>query len=750
LTVGSGSTLTVTGAYAQGSAAGLTFVLGGTPASGQFGRLTINGSASLAGSMTVSFLNGFSPTAGSDYAVVTFSSETGGSALSFSGLSSGRFAFLKPVVAAQSITLDTTTSASDLATQPFNAPSTGTAGGPLNLTYQVKNLSSTAAAGSWLDWFYLSTNQTLDSGDVLVDRLEHSGGVAANSEYTETLSSTLPAVAPGNYFIIDVADSQELVPDVDRANNVAVSSTAISISVRPVSLGGSTSGTVATDQNVVYKLNLPAGHNVQISLTTGVAGAASLYERYLSPPTLSDFDQAATSASQSTQTITVNNTPAGVYYLVIQGSGRAGTGTDYSLSVVDLAFGITSVSPASGSTAPAGTADLVTVTIKGSQFTPSTTVSLVDPGGTAHPATQTTFADSDTLFATLDLGSVSAGAAEIRVQQGSQSAQSGFHVQSGSSGSSFSPGHLSVSLAAPSVVRPPFRNSTVTVTYTNDGGTDIPAPLLQISSSNGEFQVPGETGFTPDALMFLGINSQGPAGILPPGASGTITVDFQPISVVAHGVSDVNVAVADSSATIDWSAVKSGFEPPDFPGAAWDAVFANFTAAVGSTLASLQAALDSDATYLSEIGTYTPDVARLLYFQLDQAGDFGAIALRNTPGVFGLGIPDPTVSAVTDAQGDVQIVSGSTVRPFMLQSDGSYQGAAGDFGILSENSGIYQLRESDGTVEVFNSNGSLNFSEDTNGNKTIYGYTGTQLTTITNTLTGDVTTFSYNAQGRAL
>ena len=49
-------------------------------------------------------------------------------------------------------------------------------------------------------------------------------------------------------------------------------------------------------------------------------------------------------------------------------------------------------------------------------------------------------------------------------------------------------------------------------------------------------------------------------------------------------------------------------QPEFVPNDAWDAIFTNFTADVGTTLGQYQAALDGDATYLSQLGRSSYDV----------------------------------------------------------------------------------------------------------------------------------------------
>ena len=131
----------------------------------------------------------------------------------------------------------------------------------------------------------------------------------------------------------------------------------------------------------------------------------------------------------------------------------------------------------------------------------------------------------------------------------------------------------------------------------------------------------------------------GPSNQVYDGFSDSITVNF--VAATGTGTANFQLSIADPNSPIDWNTAVSSMRPPGLPDAAWTAIFANFTAEVGNTMGSLQTALDNDASYLSELGEYTLH-RRLIAFQLTQAGDFGAIAKRDTPGMFGLGVPDPS------------------------------------------------------------------------------------------------------------
>ncbi len=77
LIVGPASTLDVSGSYTQTSKGEFTTEISGEPATGSFGVLASTGSVALDGTLTISLVDGYSPTAGSNFTVMTYPSETG-------------------------------------------------------------------------------------------------------------------------------------------------------------------------------------------------------------------------------------------------------------------------------------------------------------------------------------------------------------------------------------------------------------------------------------------------------------------------------------------------------------------------------------------------------------------------------------------------------------------------------------------------------------------------------------------------
>src|SRR5262249_42919689 len=218
---------------------------------------------------------------------------------------------------------------------------------------------------------------------------------------------------------------------------------------------------------------------------------------------------------------------------------------------------------------------------------------------------------------------------------------------------------------------------------------------------------------------------------------------------------------APPSTPMNWGALKDGLKPATIPGDTWDVIFANFTAMVGSTLGQYQAALAAAATHLGVLGVTALSYYKLYAFLLQYADAplpratlvgvqdaaapepgfplvFGRvfhqpISGRRRLGPLGRGwTHDWDGEAITDAKtGNVTIRRGAAYR-FFQKVGNAYQGLPGEYGTLTlVNNSYYQLREADGTLQVFRTDGKLDYVEDTHGNSVKLGYTGNLLTTLT-------------------
>ena len=117
-------------------------------------------------------------------------------------------------------------------------------------------------------------------------------------------------------------------------------------------------------------------------------------------------------------------------------------------------------------------------------------------------------------------------------------------------------------------------------------------------------------------------------------------------------------------------------------------------------------------------------------------------------GPFGYGWTDNwQISASADSQGNVTISDDGSLLYFAINSDGAYTPAPGEYGTLSLINGAYQYVETDGTIIAFNTNGSLNYEQDTNGNRVTAGYNSSDELTSLTASNGSAITIQYNAQG---
>ncbi|NJN12549.1 MAG: hypothetical protein HC815_33155 [Richelia sp. RM1_1_1] len=425
---------------------------------------------------------------------------------------------------------------------------------------------------------------------------------------------------------------------------------------------------------------------------------------------------------------------AGIYYAQVRGNN-----TNYDVSFSAIAndssdFQIKSVTPVEGSNV-----GQTTITVKGSQFTSNAQVSIIDTDGTEVLADKVNVQNDSTLTATFNLVGLTAGAYDVKVvdDAGTATAEDLFQVSTGN------PGKLDVFISAPGAVRP-WSTGTVVVTYRNSGDTDITAPLLTLTADGAIFEENGE--YSDGSVQFLGINQEGDAGVLPPGATGTFSVRFRPKDNSVTNI-DFQVNSLATDETVDWDAIKDSSRPDSIPVEAWEVIFNNFTQEVGKKAGEYEKVLAENASRLSELGEYTGDVSQLLAFELQQVNSQGIFERFNL-GSFGRGWNNPwEITANTDDEGNVTIQNGGSLRFFTKQEDGSYKGEDGDNGILTKSGDTYRLRESGGTVVAFNNDGKLDFIQDTNNNQVTAGYTDGKLTTLTYT-NGDVITFAYNSGGR--
>ncbi|HRZ48373.1 MAG TPA: CARDB domain-containing protein [Bacteroidales bacterium] len=125
---------------------------------------------------------------------------------------------------AQAIAI-TLTPSPDLVITGFATPTTGIAGQPVNVQWEVKNSGfGPTLSGGWTDFIYLSTDQVIDPQDVILGSVPRTGNLALNQTYTVNQAFTIPMIDAGNYIVLIRTDNNNVEYEHNAEHNNIVSS----------------------------------------------------------------------------------------------------------------------------------------------------------------------------------------------------------------------------------------------------------------------------------------------------------------------------------------------------------------------------------------------------------------------------------------------------------------------------------------------------------------------------------------------
>jgi RHS repeat-associated protein len=626
----------------------------------------------------------------------------------------------------------------DLQVTAITLPATGITGeSPTEpITWTVTNTGDAAAVGTWYDAVYLSADEIWDLGDALIATVKHTGDIASQASYTASTNAILPGAIPGDYQVIVRSDIRNQVRETDDSNNRLASGETINLDMAQLTYDATTTANISNGSDRYYRLDTEAGQDILLTADFNNPAQAEIYVRYGETPNRAEFDAVYSDPFQLQQEIALSNTREGSYYILVHGREGAGSNSSFDLTPEVLDFGVRSLSLTEGSNQ-----GQVTVTLNGAKFTPETEISLISPDGAKTITQRAWWRSNSEMWATFDLQGLDAGLYDIQVTEGEATAtlEDSFTVTAGAVGS------LNMEIIAPSAIRPGYQG-TVTIEYENIGETDIVAPLLALDADNARLRFLNGENWTEGQVYFLGINPEGPAGILSPGAKGSVSLVFAPLNTTDSIF--FQLTTPQETNTIDWAALKEQAKPSTVGEEAWDTVWNQFSNSVGDTVADYQNLLAENATYLSQLGESSHDVSRLLRFEMLQSSNYGSQFQNYNLGSLGYGWSFPwDIQLATDTEGNVTLYGAGFFRSFTKQANGSYQAQTGDYATLTKEGDTYRLEETDGMVSVFNSGGKLSYLEDSNSNRLTAVYTGNELSQLLHS-NGDSFTFTYNNLGR--
>lgn len=108
----------------------------------------------------------------------------------------------------------------DLTFLTVSSPTTAVAGATIAVSTVVRN-SGAAPAGASIVRFYLSTNTSVDAGDVPLGATQAVPALAPDGSASATTQVPLPSGMTGNFYLLMVADAGQAVAEASESNNVA-------------------------------------------------------------------------------------------------------------------------------------------------------------------------------------------------------------------------------------------------------------------------------------------------------------------------------------------------------------------------------------------------------------------------------------------------------------------------------------------------------------------------------------------------
>ena len=116
-----------------------------------------------------------------------------------------------------------------------DAPKTAIASKDVTLNFSTDNYGATATStGSWLNSFYLSTDNQFDSSDIFLGSRRYYEAFGTYDYSDKSIVVTLPDGVSGDYYIFAQADSENRVFELDKDNNIAFDT--ITIDSQPADL----------------------------------------------------------------------------------------------------------------------------------------------------------------------------------------------------------------------------------------------------------------------------------------------------------------------------------------------------------------------------------------------------------------------------------------------------------------------------------------------------------------------------------
>ena len=402
-------------------------------------------------------------------------------------------------------------SGANLAVAAVDAPDTVVPGTTATVRATITNTGS-RATGRWTDQVWLSVDETLDANDRLLGAVERSG-LAGGASYELEVSAAFAPIVNGPHHVIVRADARSNLTETDESDNRAADATGTELSI-PELLDGETLTIDVASGDGYVRVPVSAGEQVIVRPDAEVTIDAV---RGKVPVPARDL-----LARNEPLVIPARDEDSTWYLRVAPGDGV----TMVQLSRAPLDFGIVDVTPA-----VIGNEGSSTISVIGDGFETGATVT-IERNDVAVVAADVVRVDARRLNARFDLdAAITTGRYSVRVDQGADTATL---VDALNVVNDDADGEIEFDVSMPGTVRSLGleRGVPFTVTFRNNGVTDLPAAYLFANGDNVAWDDPAVPGLAfDDANAALVTELEGgPLGVLPPGSARRVEFKYLPSS----------------------------------------------------------------------------------------------------------------------------------------------------------------------------------------------------------------------------
>ncbi len=387
-------------------------------------------------------------------------------------------------------------------------------------SWELLNIGVNPANGWLKDMVYLSSDSILDINDKVLGSKYELVSLPSLGTQTRSLTSKIPGVAVGNYYIIVKTDILNSIYENNDTNNTSYSQATSYIDMKRLQFNTYSDDTLNNNTDLYYLIEVPDSLKGESMLSTlkadSINASNEMYLKYDQLSSRLNYDFSHIYPYMGNQELLVPYLFKGNYYMMLYGRTLVSNKQEIKIKPEILSFEVRSINANKG-----GNSGKITVQISGSKFNAYMKISLVKGSDTIY-AEQLTFVDLTKVYARFNLKDAAVGFYNVLVEhlcEGIIEIPNGFEVKNGA------PNYLSVNAVAPNNVRA-NRITSFTVEYANLGNTDILAPAIDILSYTGSPIALNTSELNNNNTMLhipLQINGE-PDNILRPGVTGSLVI----------------------------------------------------------------------------------------------------------------------------------------------------------------------------------------------------------------------------------